>query len=179
MDTFFKHRPKAPLIWLLLVLLILITLNFTHIIYFNIFTHSLPYGIYIRTKGTPQRGDYAATCLTAEIARYGIDRGYLAPGNCATGTVLVLKMIKGLPGDHIVIKNSALELNKTQYLIKEKDSSGRQLKVFYQPEERVLKEREYILISTFTASSWDSRYWGPVGVQFLLKPLWISENIKK
>ena len=88
-----KIRP-----WLLLVLFGLIILNFTHIVYFNIFTHSLPYGIYMKINGTPQRGDYAASCLTPEIAQYGIDRRYLAQGNCDTGTVRVLKMIKGFPG---------------------------------------------------------------------------------
>ena len=108
--------------WLLLVLLVLVTCNFTHIIYFNIFTHSLPYGIYMKVKGTPQRGDYAASCLTAEIAGYGMDRSYLAQGNCATGTVMVLKIIKGLPGNRFVVKNGSLELNGTQYPIRDKDS---------------------------------------------------------
>lgn len=163
--------------WLLLVLLVLVTCNFTHIIYFNIFTHSLPYGIYMKVKGTPQRGDYAASCLTAEIARYGMDRSYLAQGNCATGTVMVLKIIKGLPGDRFVVKNGSLELNGTQYPIRDKDSVGRGLKVFYRQKEGTLNRGEYILISTFTKNSWDSRYWGPVAVEFLLKPLWIFENM--
>ena len=97
--------------YLLLILSVLIILNITHLLYFNIFTHSLPYGIYIKVKGLPRAGDYAATCLTPELARYGMARGYLAPGNCDTGTVLVLKMIKGLPGDHFVLKNNCLGLN--------------------------------------------------------------------
>jgi len=165
--------------YLLLILLVLVTLNFTHIVYFNIFTHSLPYGIYLRIEGTPQRGDYAASCLTSEIARYGMDRGYLAPGNCDTGSVLVLKIIAGLPGDHFVVKNGALELNGRQYPVREKDSTGRALKVFYPQKEGTVNRGEYILISNFVANSWDSRYWGPMAVQFLLKPLWIFENIKK
>jgi len=53
------------------------------------------------------------------------------------------------------------------------------LKVFYQQKEGTLNRDEYILISTFAKNSWDSRYWGPVGIQFLLKPLWIFENIEK
>jgi len=80
-------------VWLLLVLSVLIALNFIHIFYFNIFTHSLPYGIYMKVEGSPQRQEYAATCLTYPIAWYGIDRGYLAQGNCDTGTVLVLLAI--------------------------------------------------------------------------------------
>ena len=164
--------------WLLLVLLGLIILNFTHIIYFNIFTHSLPYGIYMRIKGAPQRGDYAASCLPQEIAQYGISRHYLAQGNCDTGTVRVLKMIKGIPGDHFVVKNGFLELNGNFYRIMDKDSSGRALNTFYKQKQGVLDKGKYILLSDFVKNSWDSRYWGPVSIEFLLKPLWIFENVK-
>ena len=163
---------------LLLVLLGLIISGFTHIIYFNIFTHSLPYGIYIRINGTPQRGDYAASCLTQEIARYGIARCYLAKGNCDTGTVRVLKLIKGIPGDHFVVKNGFFELNGNSYHIMDKDSSGRTLAVFYTQKEGVLDKGKYILLSDFVKNSWDSRYWGPMSIEFLLKPLWIFENVK-
>ena len=169
-----KIRP-----WLLLILSGLIILNFTHIVYFNIFTHSLPHGIYMKINGTPQRGDYAASCLTQEIARYGIDRRYLAQGNCDTGTVRVLKMIKGLPGDYFVVKNGFLELNGYSYFIMDKDSSGRTLRSFYKQREGVLDKGKYILLSDFVKNSWDSRYWGPVSIQFLLKPLWIFENVKR
>jgi conjugative transfer signal peptidase TraF len=165
--------------WLLLILFGLIFLNFTHIVYFNIFTHSLPYGIYMRIKGTPQRGDYAASCLTEEIAQYGINRRYLEQGSCNTGTVRILKIIKGLPGDHFVFKNGFLELNGYVYPIMNKDSSGRTLKFFYKQQESVLDRGKYILLSDFVNNSWDSRYWGPVNIQFLLKPLCIFDNVKK
>jgi conjugative transfer signal peptidase TraF len=164
---------------LLLILFGLIILNFTHIVYFNIFTHSLPYGIYMKIQSTPQRDDYAASCLTQEIAQYGIDRRYLAKGNCDTGTVRVLKMIKGLPGDYFVVKNGFLELNGYSYRIMDQDSSGRTLKVFYKQKVGVVDQGKYILLSDFAKNSWDSRYWGTVSIQFLLKPLWIFENIKR
>jgi len=165
--------------WLLLVLSVLIVLNLTHIIYFNIFTHSLPYGIYMRIKGVPQREEYAASCLTPEIAQYGIDRGYLAQGICDTGTVPVLKKIKGLPGDHFVVKNGFLGLNGHFYYIMNKDSSGRALRVFYKQKEGILDKGKFILLSDFAKNSWDSRYWGPMSIEFLLKPLWIFENVKR
>jgi len=163
---------------LLLILFGLVILNFTHLIYFNIFTHSLPYGIYMKIKSNPQRGDYAASCLTKEIAQYGIDRRYLAQGNCNTGTVLALKMIKGLPGDYFAVKNGFFEINGYSYHIMDQDSSGRALRAFYKQKEGVLDKGKYILISDFAHNSWDSRYWGPVSIQFLLKPLWIFENVK-
>jgi len=170
-------QKKKTIQSLLLVLLVLLFFNFTHIIYFNILTHSLPYGIYVRINGVPQRDAYAASCLTNEIVHYGIERGYLAPGHCETGTVLVLKKIKGLPGDRFDVKNGFLELNGHSYHIMERDSSGRTLKVFYKQDDGLLGKEEYILLSDFVKNSWDSRYWGPVKIQFLLKPLWIFEDV--
>jgi type IV secretory pathway protease TraF len=133
----------------------------------------------MKIKGIPQRGEYAASCLTEEIARYGIDRRYLEQGNCDTGTVRVLKMIKGIPGDHFIVKNGFLRLNGYSYHIMDKDSSGRTLKLFYNRKEGVLDKGKYILLSDFVNNSWDSRYWGAVNIQFLLKPLCIIDNVKK
>ncbi len=131
----------------------------------------------MRIKGIPQRGDYASSCLTPEIAQYGISRHYLAQGNCDTGTVRVLKIIKGLPGDHFVVKNGFFELNGISYHIMNKDSSGRALEFFYKEKQGMLDKGKYILLSDFAKNSWDSRYWGPMSIQFLLKPLWIFENV--
>lgn len=161
---------------LLAVLSGLLYLNFSHRVYCNLFTHSLPYGFYIQINGVPQRGDYAATCLTREIAQYGIARGYLAQGNCETGTVRVLKIIKGVPGDRYALNNGALELNRHAYRIKDKDTLARPLRVFYQQSQGRVERGYYFLLSDFVDNSWDSRYWGPVRVQFLLKPLWVFEK---
>ena len=153
-------------------------LNFAHIIYFNVFTHSLPYGIYIRDSGSPQRGDYAATCLTPQIAQYGIEKHYLAEGNCDTGIVFVLKIIKGIPGDFFSVSDGFLRLNGNAYTVMRKDSSGKPLAVFCNQKKGIIQKGNYILLSNFVKNSWDSRYWGPVGIQFLLKPLWIFEHVK-
>ena len=162
--------------WLLLILFLLIVLNLTHLFYFNIYTHSLPTGIYMRVKGIPKIGEYASTCLTPKIAKYGISRGYLEEGNCNSGAVHVLKIIKGLQGDHFFVKNGLLFLNGHSYRIMENDSYGRKLKIFYKSKEEIIDKNHYMLLSDFVQNSWDSRYFGPVTIQFLLKPLWIFEN---
>ena len=127
----------------------------------------------MKMKGDPRRGQYAASCLTKEIAQYGIARSYLAQGSCDTGTVLVLKIIKGLPGDHFTLRNRFFEINGHLYYIMGQDSSGRTLRTFYKQKDGVLDKDKYILLSDYVKNSWDSRYWGPVSIQFLLKPLWI------
>ena len=164
-------------IWGIIVVL-LVVLNYTHLLYLNIFTHSLPHGIYMRTGGAPKIGDYAVTCLTPEIARYGMERGYLAQGLCETGSVPVLKIIKGMPGDKFMIKNGYFELHGIEYPLMARDSSGRPLKPFYAASGGVLDKDKYLLISTFAKNSWDGRYWGPVTIKYLVKPLWIFDHEK-
>jgi len=161
------------------ILFILILLNFTHLIYLNIYTHSLPQGIYFRIKGSPKVGDFAATCLTEPIARYGIERNYLAQGHCPTGTVYVLKVIVGLPGDRFDVKDGFFRINKHSYRIMTNDSIQRPLKLFYRQKEGIIDKANYILLSDHVRNSWDSRYWGPVSIEFLLKPLWLIENVRK
>ena len=158
---------------------ILIFLNVIQLLYFNVFTHSLPYGIYIKVNANPSVGDYAATCLTPEIAHYGMERGYLERGICGTGTVRVLKIIEGIPGSHFWVKDGFLRINRHSYKIMVKDSLGRPLPMFYNRKEGTLSKGQYMLLSDFVDNSWDSRYWGPVSIQFLLKPFWMFEDIKK
>ena len=81
--------------------------------------------------------------------------------------------------NNFVVKNGFLVINKRSYLIMDKDSSGKTVKYFYNQKESVLDKGKYILLSDFAKNSWDSRYWGPVSIQFLLKPLWLFENVKQ
>lgn len=172
-------RQPVSVLFLLFVLSGLIVLNFFPILYLNIFTHSLPYGVYIKVSGTPRAGDFAASCLTRQIAKYGLERHYLLTGSCGTGTVKVLKKIKGVPGDHFSLKDGFLQLNGDLYGIMDRDSMGRPLRRFYGPKEGIIAKGTYILLSDFTPNSWDSRYWGPVGIQFILRPFWLFEHVKQ
>ena len=48
-------------------------------------TPSLPRGLYIMSGDAPARGDTVGFCLTGAFAGLGGQRGYLAPGDCASG----------------------------------------------------------------------------------------------
>jgi conjugative transfer signal peptidase TraF len=161
--------------------IVLIILYYSHFFFLNIFTHSLPYGIYIRKMGEPHINDYAVSCLSKPVSDYGLKRGYLGPlpGPCSQGSIPVLKVIKGQPGDHYRYLNNSLEINGSIYLILTKDSSGRPLDRLYAGDEGVLKKAEYLLISTFAKNSWDSRYWGPVSIQYVVQPIWVFEYGQK
>lgn len=141
-------------------------------VFLNIFTNSLPQGVYLRKDGGFVKEEYALTCLTQPIVEYGLERQYLRKGNCKTGIIPVGKVIKAVPGDTFSVINNVLKANGETFLIAQKDSAGRSLKRFYADGVYVLKQGEYLLLSDYVADSWDSRYWGPVNVEYLLKP-WV------
>lgn len=81
-------------------------------------TASLPRGLYLLCQGTPDKGEYAAFCLSGEFAQLANERGYLQAGSCPSGLRPLLKRVAALPGD--VVNVSALTLRAT-------DSQGRPL----------------------------------------------------
>lgn len=161
------------LIFISLSLIICLILN-TKVLYFNIFTYSLPSGIYLKVNKSPAIGEYAASCLTQEIANYGLARGYLGKGDCSTGIAPVMKIIEGLPDSWYVNKNREfrVEVNtQQQYILRSLDSQNRPLKIFYNSNSGTAKMGNYVLLSDHVPNSWDSRYWGPVPISFILEPL--------
>jgi type IV secretory pathway protease TraF len=73
-------------------------------VFINFSDKSMPAGIYKRTKQKPDRGSLAITCLTPEIAAYGLQRGYLNKGRCPTGIEPVMKIVMAMEGDTISIE---------------------------------------------------------------------------
>ena len=79
-----------------------------------------------------------------------------------------------------------IEIEKINAKILDKDLKINKIKVIDDVFQSVLgtyylvtDNGEYILLSDFAKNSWDSRYWGPVGVEFLVKPLWIFDHEKQ
>lgn len=146
-------------------------------VYFNLYSDSLPYGIYLRTNETPGRGSYVAACLTEAIAKIGLQRGYLPKGRCDTGIRPVLKKVVGVEGDTITVVDQSVFINGkivSDSVILKNDSAGRPLQRFYADKTYLyLKRNDYWLMSNYKPNSWDSRYWGIVDVEFALKPLWV------
>lgn len=71
-------------------------------------TASLPRGLYLLCQGMPERGEYAAFCLSGEFAELARERGYLQAGSCPSGLRPLLKRVAALPGDNV--DTSALTL---------------------------------------------------------------------
>ena len=168
---------KFPVIVLSIAALVAIATFLLHgYVFLNVFTNSLPQGIYLKKEGGFKRGEYALTCLNEQLVAYGLEHEYLRKGDCKTGIIPVGKIIRGVPGDVFFVDNNILYVNNEKFRIEQKDSSGRPIKRFYPEGKNVLKTGEYLLLSDHVADSWDSRYWGPVSVEFLLKPWVIYEK---
>lgn len=147
-------------------------------LYFNVLSSSMPRGIYIRVDEKPKAGSTAATCLTDELAWYGLERGYLVKGRCPTGIQPVLKKVYAGYNDTVSMQNGRLTLNGlelTDIDILETDSQGREVALFYE-REQLLEQDEFWLMSDHKKNSWDSRYWGPVKIVYSLKPVWTFDE---
>lgn len=138
-------------------------------------TASLPVGIYrVRAlAGSPERGDVVGFCLEGAVARLALARGYvhrqgLEPYvyavRCAAGVGVVGKPVAGVPGDTVEVRREGVWINGVRLVgsgVRERDRAGRALP---HPRwgRRVLGPGEFWLQSTWSARSFDSRYYGPV-----------------
>lgn len=141
--------------------------------YLNYLSDSLPRGIYKKINKQPEVGDYVASCLTNEIADYGLKRGYLTTGNCDTGMMPLMKRIVAKSGQKVEILNNQLLIDDQimkDHPLFSYDSHGRELKLFYD-DKITIPTNKYFIMSAYKQNSWDSRYFGAVEISFVLKPI--------
>jgi conjugative transfer signal peptidase TraF len=144
---------------------------------------SAPLGVFLANPVPPhsvdhlRRGTLVAVCLPAAVARWGRGRGYLMRGSCTDGTAPVGKTILAVAGDTVRVGSDGLAVGG--HLICRTGPLGRdgQGRTMPRVADGVypVGDAEIWLISTYTARSWDSRYFGPVpatGVVAMLRPVW-------
>lgn len=147
---------------------------------------SMPIGLYLSRhvrdgRVAFRRGMIVALCLPTSLAAWGRARGYLARGRCHDGAAPVGKPIFALAGDTVIVAPSGLTrdrepIRSTRAL--SHDRAGRPLPQLPQGTYPV-ETGEVWLVSTHTALSWDSRYYGAVptaNVIAVLRPLWIASS---
>ena len=138
-------------------------------------TASMPIGIYWRyDKPVLERGDIVLACLPdSRESRLFIDRGYLYGVSCPGGHGKILKTIKGIPGDEVLINRFGVLVNGERVansLPQSEDSFGRKMPIY--DLQRTLKDDEFILMGEHSLSL-DSRYLGPINraqIMFPVKP---------
>lgn len=139
-------------------------------------TASMPIGIYWRyDKPVLERGDIVLACLPdSQEARLFIERGYLYGVSCPRGRGKILKKIRGVPGDEVLIGRLGVSINGKRIansLPQSEDRIGRKMPIY--DLQRTLKGDEFILMGEHPLSL-DSRYLGPIRkdqILFPVKPL--------
>ena len=134
-------------------------------------------GIYHAVNREPSRGDLVLVCLPEDVARFGLERGYLARGHgCGDDIEPVGKVLAALPGDAVEIAPKFVAINgrpwtNTATLLR--DSRGNPITHLSWGTRRVQSGQAW-LIGASDAHSWDSRYFGSVpltSIRAALEPI--------
>lgn len=130
-------------------------------------TTSMPRGLYLLMPVKDfSRGSLIAACIPdKKTATLYVKRGYLpASQRCASGAAPIIKPIAAVPGDTVKLDDSGVSINnhnidhsKTEDL----DSDGRSIPHLL-PGIINLANDHFFVMSTHSARSLDSRYFGPI-----------------
>ena len=121
---------------------------------------------YPRNTGkAPEKGDLVfvdpPASLIFELAR---NRGYLDAGYSPAGTCSLIKRLAATAGDRVTINGAGVEVNGVRLPNSEPcvaDAAGRPLK-HYVLTDYILRPGEILLMSDYSAASFDARYFGPL-----------------
>lgn len=122
-------------------------------LFYSNVTNSAPRGIYmVSMNQNLHYGDYVIVSLPIDVPKLHVEKGFL-----------LLKQVRGFPGDKYMVFHDALEIRGEEY------------KIFHQeglPElavgERKLPEGEILLLNDMELS-FDSRYLGPISKKLIVK----------
>ena len=134
---------------------------------------SLPVGLYITTQ---QPTDLVEFCPAEPLASLAIRRGYRPRGSCADGAMPLLKPVAARAGDVVDCSAGGIAVNgrilpNTAPL--KLDSQGRPLPPWPFGHYNVAAGTVWVA-SSYSAKSFDSRYFGPVprtAIRAWLRPL--------
>ena len=126
-------------------------------------THSEPLGFYWAIRKRPEKGDLVFVSPPATplfvIAK---ERGYLDVGYSPAPHLI--KRLAGVAGDCVTINSSGVEVNGIRLASSKpmpRDGAGRPLQ-YFPLQNHILGQDEVLLMSDYSPSSFDSRYFGPL-----------------
>ena len=141
-------------------------------------THSYPPGLYIKTHDPIEKGAMVIFCPPDTKAfQEARARGYIGSGFCPGGYEYMIKKILAASGDRVVISAEGVAVNRV-LLPNSKpmvaDADGRALP--HLSIMRALGKDEVLLMSDYSAKSFDARYFGALDKSIVisaLDPMWI------
>ena len=128
-------------------------------------THSEPEGIYWAVSKAPAKGDFVFALPPAEpVFKMAKERGYLEAGFGPAGTCALIKRVAAVAGDRVTIDNQGVSVNGVRLknsTPRPADDAGRPLRPYYL-SDYTLGVDEVLLMSDYSAASFDARYFGPL-----------------
>lgn len=133
-------------------------------------TSSIPPGIYRTTSEAVTRGTTVIACLPAEASAFAAARGFVPRGRCPDGRSPIGKTVAALPGDSVHVDTTGVSVNG--HLIPNSralphDSRGRFLPQL--DGDYLVPPKQVWLVSSYSARSYDSRYFGGVPDSLLVE----------
>jgi conjugative transfer signal peptidase TraF len=140
-------------------------------------THSFPVGIYRTVPKAPEVGDLVLFRPPEDpVFDQALSRGYIGSGGF-THYEMMLKRLVAVGGDVVKIDTAGVTVNG-RLLANSKpqavDLAGRPLPVWHLKDYR-LSAGEVLLMSDYSPSSFDARYFGPIPraqIQSVVRPVW-------
>lgn len=125
---------------------------------------SIAPGVYRLSMAPPIRGSLVLVCLPAVTAGFARERGYLGRGSCTDGSSPVGKTVVALERDTVDVYATGISVNGHMLpnsRARDRDSRGRLLPRM-QHGRYLVQDGVVWLLSTYSESSFDSRYFGAV-----------------
>jgi conjugative transfer signal peptidase TraF len=127
---------------------------------------SIPVGLYWTTDAPMAKGAYVLFCPPQdETFRQARERGYIGAGFCPGDHGYLMKRVAATEHDTVTVTDEGVRVNGELLpwsAPRASDMAGRPLPR-YRANDYVLSADEVLLMSDVSATSFDSRYFGPVG----------------
>ncbi|MGH7620387.1 MAG: conjugative transfer signal peptidase TraF [Gemmatimonadaceae bacterium] len=133
-------------------------------------TGSIPPGVYVVTHESIARGTIVMACLPSSASAFARSRGFVPTGSCYDGSAPIGKTVAAVAGDTVDVTPAGIAVNgrllpNSRALAV--DSEQRPLRAF--PFGRFLVWSAQVwLVSSYSARSFDSRYFGPVALNSII-----------
>ncbi len=127
---------------------------------------SIRLGLYWTSDRPVQKGEYVMFCPPqVGVIEEAWRRGYLAAGFCPGGYGYLMKRVLAAKGDTVTIADDGVRVNGQLLPFSAplaKDRAGRPLPR-YQASQFTLGDTEVLLMTDISTTSFDGRYFGPIG----------------
>lgn len=140
-------------------------------------TKSIPVGLYRVTDVLPEKRDFVLFCPPdTGLFQEAKARGYIGAGHCSGNLGLMMKRLVAVSGDEVVIGDEGVFVNNRLLAYSEPlkaDAGGRPLSRFSR-SRFVVSDADVLLMSDISKTSFDGRYFGPVGqsqIQAVILPV--------